>query len=53
MAFSNLGTGRLADVFGAGTMLALPGLAFIAVTVLTLCISPLRQIYRRRLAAPT
>ena len=52
MAFSNLGTGRLA-VFGAGTMLALPGLAFIAVTVLTLCISPLRQIYRRRLAAPT
>jgi MFS family permease len=49
MAFSNLATGRLADGFGAGTMIALPGLIFIAVTVLTLCVSPLREIYRRRL----
>jgi MFS family permease len=50
MAFGNLATGRLADGFGAGPMLALPGLAFIAVTVLTLCASPLREIYGRRLA---
>ena len=50
MAFGNLATGRLADGFGAGTMLALPGLAFIAVTVLTLYAPPLRGIYGRRLA---
>ena len=51
MAFSNLATGGLADGFGAGTMVALPGLAFVAVTVLTLCVSPLREIYGRRLTA--
>jgi predicted MFS family arabinose efflux permease len=50
MAFSNLATGRLVDGFGAGAMLALPGLAFIAVTVLTLCAPPMREIYGRRLA---
>jgi MFS family permease len=49
MAFSNLATGRLADGFGAGTMIALPGLIFIAVTVLTLCFSPMREIYGRRM----
>jgi MFS family permease len=50
MAFGNLATGRLVDGFGAGAVLALPGLAFIAVTVLTLCALPLRGIYGRRLA---
>ena len=45
MAFSNLATGRLADGFGAGAMLALPGLAFIAVTVLTLCAPPLVDLW--------
>jgi hypothetical protein len=49
MAISNLATGRLADDLGAGTMLALPGLAFVAVTVLTLCASTLREIYGGRL----
>jgi ENTS family enterobactin (siderophore) exporter len=49
MAFSNLATGRLADGFGAGTMIALPGLIFIAVTFLTLCFSPVREIYGRRM----
>jgi hypothetical protein len=53
MAFSNLATGRLADGFGAGTMIALPGLIFIVVTVLTLCASPLREIYGRRLITAT
>jgi MFS family permease len=48
MAFSNLATGRLADGFGTGPVLALPGLAFIAVTVLTLGALPLREIYGRR-----
>ena len=51
MAVSNLATGRLADVFGAGPMLALPGLVFGAVTVLTLCAPTLRAIYGRRLAS--
>jgi MFS family permease len=51
MAVSNLATGRLADGFGAGPVLALPGLAFGAVTVLTLCAPTLRQIYGRRLAS--
>jgi MFS family permease len=51
MAVSNLATGRLADGFGAGPMLALPGLAFGAVTVLTLCAPTLREIYGRRLAS--
>jgi hypothetical protein len=50
MAFSNLATGHLADGFGAGPMLALPGLAFIAVTGLTLWVPTLREIYGRRLA---
>jgi MFS family permease len=53
MAFSNLATGRLADGFGAGAMLALPGLAFIAVTGLTLWVPTLREIYGRRLATTT
>src|SRR5262249_31191231 len=48
MAFSNLATGRLTDLFGAGPMLALPGLAFIVVTVLTLWAPTLREIYGRR-----
>jgi MFS family permease len=51
MAVSNLATGRLADGLGAGPMLALPGLAFGAVTVLTLCAPALRETYRRRLAS--
>jgi MFS family permease len=51
MALSNLATGRLADVFGAGPMLALPGLAFGAVTVLTLCAPTLWEIYGRRRAS--
>ena len=50
MGFSNLATGRLADGFGTGAVLALPGLAFIAVTVLTLCAPPVREIYGRGLA---
>jgi predicted MFS family arabinose efflux permease len=49
MGVSNLATGRLADWLGAGPMLALPGLAFVAVTVLTLCAPTLRAIYGRRL----
>ena len=39
------------DGFGAGPMLALPGLAFGAVTVFTLCAPTLRAIYGRRLAS--
>jgi predicted MFS family arabinose efflux permease len=50
MGFSNLAFGRLADGFGAGPVLALPGLAFIAVTALTLCAPTLRDIYGQRLA---
>ena len=50
MGVSNLATGRLADAFGAAPMLALPGLVFVAVTVLTLGAPTLREIYRRRLA---
>jgi MFS family permease len=53
MAVSNLATGRLADGLGAGPMLALPGLVFGAVTVLTLCAPTLREIYGRRLASTT
>jgi len=50
MAIGNLVTGRLADVLGAGPPLALPGLAFGAVTILTLCAPTLREIYGRRMA---
>jgi len=50
MAVSNLATGRLADELGAGLTLALPGLAFGAVTILTLCAPTLREIYGSRLA---
>ncbi len=50
MGISNVAIGRLADRFGAGPMLALPGLAFIAVTLLTLCASTLRDIYGQRRA---
>ena len=53
MAISNLATGRLADWLGAGPPLALPGLAFGALTVLTLCAPTLRGIYSRRLAGTT
>ena len=51
MGVSNLATGRLADAFGAAPMLALPGLVFIAITVLTLGAPTLREIYGRRLAS--
>jgi MFS family permease len=51
MAIGNLATGRLTDVFGAGPMLALPGLAFGAATVLTLWAPTLRETYGRRLAS--
>src|SRR5262245_54648486 len=50
MGFSNLAIGNLTDGFGAGPMLALPGLAFIAVTVVTLWVPTLREIYGQRLA---
>ena len=56
MALANLAAGRLADGWGAGPALALPGLAFAAMTVLTLAAPTLRQIYGRRLpsaAAPS
>jgi MFS family permease len=53
MGVSNLAIGRLADGFGAGSMLALPGLVFIAVTILTLYAPPLREIYGQRLATTT
>jgi len=53
MGVSNLATGRLVDGWGAGLMLALPGLAFGAMTVLTLCAPTLREIYGRRLASAT
>jgi len=54
MAISNLATGRLADWFGAGPALALPGLAFGVMTVATLWAPTLRGLYRRHLtsAAP-
>ena len=51
MAIGNLATGRLADWLGAGPTLALPGLAFGAVTVLTLWAPTLREVYRRRRAS--
>jgi len=51
MAVSNLATGRLTDGFGAGPLLALPGLVFGAVTLLTLCAPTLRAIYGRRVAS--
>jgi MFS family permease len=50
MGLSNLAIGRLTDGFGPGPMLALPGLVFIAVTVLTLGAPTLREIYGQRLA---
>jgi MFS family permease len=49
MAFSNLATGRLADVFGAAAVLTLPGVAFVALTVFTLCAPSMREIYGRGL----
>jgi predicted MFS family arabinose efflux permease len=51
MAISNLATGRLADWSGAGPALALPGLAFGVVTLLTLWTPTLREVYRRRRAS--
>src|SRR5262245_14373835 len=55
MAVSNLATGRLVDRLGAGPTLALPGLAFGAVTVLTLWAPTLREIYEsgKRASAAT
>jgi MFS family permease len=50
MGLSNLAIGRLADDVGAGPMLALPGLVFVAVTVLTLWVPTLREIYGQRRA---
>src|SRR5262245_8788590 len=50
MGIGNLVIGRLTDGFGAGPMLALPGLAFVAMTVLTLWVTTLREIYGQRLA---
>jgi hypothetical protein len=50
MAVSNLATGQLTDELGAGLTLALPGLAFGAVTILTLCVPTLREIYGSRRA---
>jgi MFS family permease len=50
MGVSNLAVGGLADGLGAGPMLALPGLAFVAVTVLSLGAPTLREIYGQRLA---
>src|SRR5262249_18227136 len=53
MGVSNLALGHLVDEFGAGLMLAVPGLAFVAVTILTLFAPTLREIYgRRRAVAP-
>jgi MFS family permease len=49
MGVSNLVTGRLVDGWGAGPMLALPGLAFGVITVVTLCAPTLREIYGRHL----
>jgi MFS family permease len=51
MAISNLATGALADWVGPGPILALPGLAFGAITVLTLSTPTLRETYSRRLAS--
>jgi len=51
MGVSNLATGRLVDGWGAGPMLALPGLVFVVMTVLSLCAPTLREIYGRRLAS--
>jgi MFS family permease len=52
MAFGNLATGGLADVIGVGAVLALPGLAFVGITILTLCAPRVRALYaRRRVAA--
>ncbi|MGH2584064.1 MAG: MFS transporter, partial [Dehalococcoidia bacterium] len=52
MAFSNLATGQGADDFGVWAVLALPGLAFVAVTLVTLAAPPLRALYGRHVAAP-
>src|SRR5262245_23558167 len=49
MGVSNLVTGRLVDGWGAGPMLALPGLAFGVITVFTLCAPTLREVYGRHL----
>jgi MFS family permease len=51
MAIANLATGRLADWLGTGPALALPGLAFVIVTVATLWAPTLRELYRRRLSS--
>lgn len=47
MAFMNLGFGAFADNFGAPMLFAIPGLAFVVITLGTLVIgSNLRYIYR-------
>jgi MFS family permease len=48
MGLSNLAVGRLADHAGVAPALALPGVAFLLVTALTLCAPTLRQLYGRR-----
>jgi len=46
MAFANLGSGALADVYGAPAMLIVPGGAFIAIILGSLLIAPnLRRVY--------
>lgn len=46
MAFANLGSGTLADVYGAPAMLIVPGGAFIAIILGSLLIAPnLRRVY--------
>jgi MFS family permease len=47
MAFGNLATGWLTDVVGVELVLALPGLAFVGMTVLTLYSPSLRALYGR------
>lgn len=48
MGVGNLVIGPLADAYGVGPALAVPGLAFVVVTGLTLAIPPLRAIYGHR-----
>jgi MFS family permease len=50
MAIGNLLTGRLTDVFGVQVVLAVPGIAFAAITIVTLLAPALRALYGRRVA---
>ena len=51
MGVGNLAVGRLVDSAGVGPVLALPGLAFVAVTCLTLLAPTVRALYGRRVAS--